>query len=290
MPMPHVSVIIPAYNAEHYIAETIRSVLGQTYEDFEIIVVDDGSQDGTVAALEPFGSSVRLHQQPNGGVARARNTGVALAKGTWIAFLDADDLWLPMKLERQLACIGAPMTFTDRLNIGARGDLPELQSLVTPMQGGDIFVALMREGNFITNTSVMIRRDLFEQMGGFYTGLNGTEDWDLWIRVAERHEIGFVAEPLVKYRFHESGISRNYERMGRERIEVITRGLMLERGRALDWMTRRQIWAETFRTNAYEAVRAGARGRALAGYARAVSAWPLEMQPYKEAVKVCINA
>ncbi|HYE89232.1 MAG TPA: glycosyltransferase [Vicinamibacterales bacterium] len=288
--MPNVSVIIPAYNAEAYIADTVRSVLAQTYPDFEVIVVDDGSTDGTVKALEPFGNQVRVHHQANSGVAMARNTGVGLASGTWIAFLDADDLWLPHKLERQLALSTASITYTDRFNIGARGELPEVQSEVTPMCGGDLFVPLMREGNFITNTSVVIRRVLFEQMGGFYTGLNGTEDWDLWIRIAERHEIGFVPEPLVRYRFHAGGISRNFVKMGRERLQVITRALALERGRALDWRTRRQIWSETWRTNAYEAFRAGARKQALIDYAHAAAAWPLEIQPYKEAVKVCLNA
>jgi glycosyltransferase involved in cell wall biosynthesis len=287
--MPHVSVIIPAYNAEAFIVDTVNSVLNQTFQDLEIIVVDDGSKDGTVAALAQFGGHVRVHQQANGGVARARNTGVSLATGTWIAFLDADDLWMPQKLERQLSIASAPMSFTDRLNIGARGDLPELQSLSTPMCGGDLFVPLMREGNFITNTSVMIKRELFEKLGGFYTGLNGTEDWDLWIRVAERNEIGFVPEPLVKYRFHEASISRNYARMNRERTIVISRGLALERGRALDWMTRRQIWAQTWLTNGWDAGRSGARLNALAGYARATLAWPLDPMPYKEAVKVCLH-
>jgi glycosyltransferase involved in cell wall biosynthesis len=288
--MAHVSVVIPAYNAERFIVDTVNSVLDQTFQDLEVIVVDDGSKDGTVAALERFGNRIRVHEQANGGVAKARNTGVALAKGSWIAFLDADDLWLPEKVEHQLRLTDVPMTYTDRFNIGARGDLPELQSLVTPMHAGDLFVPLLREGNFIANTSVMIRRELFEKMGGFYTGLNGTEDWDLWIRVAERHHIGFVPEPLVKYRFHEGSISRNYVRMSRERTMVISRALALERGKTLDWMTRRQIWAETWRTNGWDAGRSGARLNALADYARAAMAWPLYALPYKEAVKVCINA
>jgi glycosyltransferase involved in cell wall biosynthesis len=230
--MPTVSVVIPAYNAAPYIADTVRSVLCQTYQDVEIIVVDDGSTDGTLARLEEFGDRIRVHQQANGGVARARNTGVGLSTGSWIAFLDADDLWLPNKIERQMTITDAPLTFTDRYNFGARGDLPELQSLVTPMRGGDLFVPLLLEGNFITSTSVMIRRALFEQLGGFYTGLNGTEDWDLWLRVAERNPIGFCSEPLVRYRFHAAGISRNFARMNRERTEVISRALATERGRA----------------------------------------------------------
>ena len=288
--MPNVSVVIPAYNAKGFIADAVRSVVDQTYRDFEVIVVDDGSTDGTVTELAAFGDRVRVHQQANQGVAAARNAGAAMARGGWIAFLDADDLWLPHKLERQLAAGAAPMTFTDRLNIGARGDLPEVQSEVTRMHGGDVFTLLLGEGNFITNTSVMMRRALFETMGGFYTGLNGTEDWDLWIRIAERHEIGFVDEPLVRYRFHPGGLSRNFAKMGRERLQVIARALDLPRGRALDWRARRRIWAETWRTNAYEAGRAGARTQALRDYARAAAAWPLELQPFKEALKVCLNA
>lgn len=287
--MAHVSVIIPAYNAEAFVADTVNSALNQTCQDLEVIVVDDGSKDGTLGALQPFGDRIRVHQQANGGVAKARNTGVSLATGAWVAFLDADDLWLPEKIDRQLACSAAsPMIYSDRLNIGARGDLPELQSVAMPMHSGDLFVPLLRE-NFITNTSVMMRRDLFEKLGGFYTGLNGTEDWDLWIRVAERHPIELVPEPLVKYRFHDGSISRNWARMSRERTQVIARALDLERGQALDWVTRRQIWAATWRTNGWDAGRSGARWNALADYARAAIAWPLDALPYKEAVKVCLN-
>ena len=108
--------------------------------------------------LHEFGSRIRVHEQSNAGVATARNTGVKIATGTWIAFLDSDDLWLPQKLERQLAQSDASMRYTDRLNIGARGDLPELQSLVTPMYDGDVFELLMMEGNFITSSSVLVQR------------------------------------------------------------------------------------------------------------------------------------
>jgi glycosyltransferase involved in cell wall biosynthesis len=290
--MPNVSVIIPAYNAEGFITDTVRSALDQTYQDLEVIVVDDGSTDGTLAQLESFGPRVRVHRQANSGVARARNTGVGLARGSWIAFLDADDVWLPHKIERQLAWAtraDVPMSFTDRFNFGSIGDLPELQSIVTPMRGGDIFVPLMH-GNFITLTSVMIQRELFEEMGGFYTGLNGTEDWDLWLRVAEQHPIGFVSEPLVYYRLHEGGLSRNFTRMSRERTLVITRALLLERGRLLSWHVRRQIWADVWRTNGWDAGRAGARLKALADYARAAMAWPLELETYKGAFRVYLNA
>ena len=288
--MPNVSVIIPAYNAEAYIAETVQSALDQTYRDFEIIVVDDGSTDRTAECLEPFGDKVRVLRQPNGGVAQARNNGVKASSGAWLAFLDADDLWLPRKIERQLAFSTAPMTFTDRYNFGARGPVPELQSEATPMKGGDLFLPLLLEGNFITLSSVMLRRDRFDRVGGFYTGLAGTADWDMWIRVAEQDEVGFLPEPLVRYRFHSEGMSRNFRKMGRERMQLMRRALALDRARGLDWLTRRQIWAGTWRTNAWEAGQAGARTHALANYARAAAIWPLKMEPYREAVRVCLGA
>jgi glycosyltransferase involved in cell wall biosynthesis len=289
MSTPLVSVIIPAYNAEAYIGDTLRSALNQTFQDLEIIVVDDGSRDQTIARVAAFGDRVRLHPQRNSGVSRARNKGVSLARGEWIAFLDADDQWLPTKIERQLASSPAAMTFTDRFNIGDRAGLPEVQSLCQPMAGGDIFEALLC-GNFITTTSVMMRRALFEEYGGFDVALSGTEDWDLWLRVAADHEIGFCAEPLVRYRLHAGGISRNFAKVNRERLQVISRALAGRRGRALGAWTTRRVWGHTWATNGFDARRGGARRDALVDYLRAAAAWPLDPQFYKEAVKVCLNA
>ena len=288
--MPTVSVIIPAYNAEPFIAETVKSALAQTFTDLEVIVVDDGSSDRTAARLENFGEQIRVLRQANAGVARARNAGAEIATGSWLAFLDADDLWLPHKLERQMAAPDAPMLYADRFNIGARKELPLVQSEVTPMHDGDVFLPLLLEGNFITNSSVVVRREVFEELGGFASGVSPAEDWDLWLRLAERHRVSLCTEPLVRYRFHPDGASRNHEKMARVRTKVIARALALERGRQLDWWVRRQVWAETWRTNGWDAGQAGARGQALRDYARAAAAWPLGIQPYKEALKVCLNA
>jgi glycosyltransferase involved in cell wall biosynthesis len=221
-------------------------------------------------------------------VARARNTAVSLARGEWIAFLDSDDLWLPAKIERQLAVSAAAMTFTDRYNIGDRGDLPEVQSLCQPMEGGDIFEVLLC-GNFITTTSVMMRRDVFERLGGFDVRFNGAEDWDLWLRVAEHHAIGFCPEPLVRYRLHGGGISRNFSTMNRDRLQVISDALTRRRGLSLSAWTKRRVWAHTWGTNGFDSRRAGARGKAFVNYARAAAAWPLDSHFYKQAVKACLN-
>jgi hypothetical protein len=136
----------------------------------------------------------------------------------------------------------------------------------------------------------LVKRAVFEETDGFHPGLQGAADWDLWLRIAERHPIAFCAEPLVSYRFHDGGMSRNHRKMGDERITVIARALSSERGRGLNWQTRQRIWSETLRANAADANRAGARAEAMLGFGRAVAAWPLWRQPYKEAIKACLNA
>jgi glycosyltransferase involved in cell wall biosynthesis len=286
--MDRISVVIPAYNAEAFIEETVDSALAQTHPDVEVVVVDDGSTDGTLDRLARFGHRIIVHRQSNAGVSAARNAGVLRATGAWIAFLDADDVWLPNKLEWQLSAADTPLVYTNRYNIGARGDVPEIQSDITRMHDGDVFLPLLLEGNFITMSSVMMRRDLYQQVGGFFEGLAAAADWDFWVRVAERHPVRCCHEPLMRYRFHPAGMSRNDRKMRRERELVISRALALERGRALDWTMKRRIWSSAWMTTAWDAGCAGARARALADCGRAAIAWPLSLQIYKEALKLCL--
>jgi glycosyltransferase involved in cell wall biosynthesis len=290
--MTRVSVIIPAYNAAAFVGEAVNSALAQSHPDVEVIVVDDSSTDGTPEILARYGDRIRVHRQPNGGVSSARNTGAALAGGDWVSFLDADDVWAPRKIEAQLtAAVDGEWVYTNRFNFGARGPLPEIQSDVTLMTEGDVFVPLLMRGNFITVSSVMMRTALFQQLGGFHHQPGGCEDWDLWLRASSRHhQIRFVPEPLVGYRFTGSSMSANHRAMAPARRAVVARALESDRGRSLPWHLRRRIWAETCRTNGWDAGRAGARLDALADYARAALAWPLNLHPYKEALKVCLHA
>lgn len=286
---PRISVVIPAYNSARFIDEAVKAALGQTYPNVEVIVIDDGSTDETPERLAEFGDQIIVHRQANAGVATARNAGVSKATGEWIAFLDADDVWLPQKLERQLQAAQRPLVYTNRYNFGERKDVPAIQTDCTPMYDGDVFLPLLLAGNFITMSSVMLRRDLFEQMGGFCEALGGTEDWDLWLRIAECHLVHWCPEPLVYYRFHSAGMSRNHRLMRRQRQLVVARALTLNRGRALEWAVKRRIRAHTWMTAAFDAGQVGARGRALVDCARAAIAWPLSFQTYKEAVKLCIQ-
>lgn len=297
--MPHVadmsdrsvSVVVPAYNCESFVAEAIDSVLAQTRPPLEVIVVDDGSTDGTLKVLGGFGNRIRVFSHQNRGPSATRNRGVSEASGEWVAFLDADDTWLPTKLERQFEVAADPamaLVYTDRLNVGARGALPEVQGRVQHLYSGDVFVDLLL-GNHISLSSVVIRTDVFRSLNGFPEHIRAGEDWDLWIRVAERSSIGVCPEPLVRYRFHGGMASGDPRHMRDGRNEVIRRALESPRGRSLPAATRRRVLASVALTNANDASKRKSRGLALTEYARAVAAAPWELGIYKDILRFLLG-
>jgi glycosyltransferase involved in cell wall biosynthesis len=220
-----VSVVIPAFNAAAYLGGAIDSVLAQTSRDLEVIVVDDGSSDGTPALAARYDSPVRWLRQDNRGVAAARNRGIAESRGRFVAFLDADDLWRPEKLERQLAalrdCAGARASATAFSIVDA--DLAPLGvQRVEPAEPA--LVDLLLRGNVIgTPSSVLCERGLLEESGGFDTGLSQCADWDLWLRFAARTRFAILDAPLTVYRRHAGNMSRSVELLERDSIGVLER-------------------------------------------------------------------
>ncbi len=281
------SVIIPAFNSERYLGETIESALQQKNVKCEVIVADDGSTDGTFEVAQSFGKRVKIISQPNSGCSSARNDGARAATGVYLAFLDADDIWLPEKLEMQSHKLtaGYDMVYTNRFNIGDKGDLPDVQSDIEEMPEGDIFENLLM-GNVITNSSVVIKRDRFLSLNGFNTGLFTCEDWDLWLRYSASGSIGFCPEPLVKYRFHASGKSRNYVRQAVARENIISSILMTDRGRSISGPKKRRVWAYTFRTAAWASARAQDMAFSLKQFVKAFWQTPFEFRIWCDAVRV----
>jgi glycosyltransferase involved in cell wall biosynthesis len=228
--MPLVSVIIPTHNRCEPVREAIASALAQRTVDAEVIVVDDGSADGTAAMLETFGSRIRRLHQPAGGVSAARNSGARLAAGEWLAFLDSDDLWRPDKLRRQLAFhAGAPA-----LRASQTGEIWIRNGVrVNPCRhhrkpDGDIFAASVVRC-VVSPSAVLLRRDLFESLGGFDEGLPVCEDYDLWLRLGARAAVGLLDEPLViKRGGHPDQLSRRYWGMDRFRVAALTKLLAAE--------------------------------------------------------------
>ena len=254
---PPVSVVIPAYNRAATISAAIESVLRQTWEDFELVVVDDGSTDGTLAAacaiVDP---RLRVIAAPrNLGAAGARNLGVAEARGTWIAFQDSDDEWLPEKLARQMARLATPAPgdtasgtdwaacYCGLLTVGALdarpGERTELRYVPDPSLAqveGDILESLLA-GNFISTQTLIIRRDLFLDLGRFDEETTPIEDWDFALRLASRGPIAFVDEPLVHQRFSPNSITRGTRRRLESRQRLLTKnmGLYASRPHLLSW-------------------------------------------------------
>jgi len=197
--VPLVSVIIPTYNRAALVQEAVASVLAQTCRDFELLVVDDGSTDGTAATLAPLAGQLTLLRHPSRrGVSGARNTGIAAAQGQWLALLDSDDLWLPEKLARQLAFLAAHpemllcQTEETWVRRGVRVNQPRTHRKI----GGPIFFPSLRRC-LVSPSAVVLHRRLIEAHGAFDENLPACEDYDLWLRLSWRYPVGLVPEPLI---------------------------------------------------------------------------------------------
>lgn len=205
---PLVSVIIPTYNTATYLAQAIDSALSQSLKDMEIIVVDDGSIDETVNILRPYKKIIRYFYQPNSGRSAARNTGIFQAQGKYIAFLDADDLWLPDRLAQQIPILeenpDTLLVYSQAKVIDSQGNnrlIRDNPSII----GGSLndssqAVKQLISGNFIPILTVTLRKSILEQTGLFDDKLSYAEDWDLWLRIAELGKISFVPGCFACYR------------------------------------------------------------------------------------------
>ena len=223
-----VSVIIPTRNRSSTILRAVDSVLGQTYKDIELIVVDDAGEDGTPSLLKERPQVRIITFDFPKGVSAARNAGVAVSSGEWIAFLDSDDEWLPHKLERQLELArGGSVPLIHSEEIWIRNGLRVNPKKKHRKSGGDIFERCLGLC-LISPSAVVMRRDLFDRMGGFDEDFPVCEDYDLWLKITSLHRVGFVPDPLtVKYGGHPDQLSRRYKCMDYWRVRALERILTL---------------------------------------------------------------
>ncbi len=288
--MVQVSTLIPVYNGEEYIADAVDSVLAQRDVKVEIIVIDDGSTDRTPEILRQYGDKIRVLRQKNGGHVNARNNGSKLAKGEWLAFLDADDAWLPDKLAKQLELANGNvgMVYTDRENFGDIARVTSTASQTYSLWEGDIFEPLLF-GNFVTVASVIIKMDWFERLGGFDEELLVCEDWDMWLRFSASGGTTKVCrEPLTRYRWHAASMTNNQERMCHGRLKVLKRALESERGKRLPRKIVNQALASVWKCSAWYA-RPWHRWIALKWYMRSAQFWPWDGAVYKDILKCVLG-
>jgi glycosyltransferase involved in cell wall biosynthesis len=288
--MPRVIVIIPAYNAAATIAGTLESVLAQTFKDIEIICVDDGSTDQTRAILESYADRVRLVEQANSGPAAARNNGARNSSGEYLAFLDADDVWMPQYLERTVTVLDADPALSlvycncaladsdgvaiDTSIVGNGFDHPpSLNELLTRLWP-------------IMPSAALVRRSAYDKCGGYRDELRGAsfrfEDVDFWIRTREQGPFAYIDEPLITWRFawfprelkrlpDYSKALRIFEADMQQRYGVSAEALVSARTRAP-----RSILA----TIGLKALRDGDTSRARAAFARAIKVDPYRFKNY----------
>ncbi len=223
--MPKISIIIPAYNAEATILETIDSVLNQTFADFELLVINDGSQDNTKTVVETISDSrVQVITYPNVGVCGTRNRGIALAKGELIAFLDADDLWTSDKLEKQYAALqehpeaGIAYSWTCFMDV-TDSETPHtfLPSLEYEWRG-NVYKNLLVQDFIHSGSNTLIRREAIASVGGFDSTCAGCADWDYWLRLAVKWPFVVVPQYQIFYRRMAGSMSSKVEVMEREAL------------------------------------------------------------------------
>jgi glycosyltransferase involved in cell wall biosynthesis len=293
MRVSSISAVIPAYNHAHFIAFALDSILAQTRPPDEIFVIDDGSTDNTAAVVEQYGSRVKYVRQRNAGVGAARNLGVRLTSGDWIAFIDADDGWLPEKLSRQVEMLDAR---PEAVLVHTGSTIMEVDGRMIPLPlnlSGEKHWPLMRFMNPITMSSVMVSRRAYVDVGGFNERLTSCEDWDLWVRMHSPGRFVAVPEPLTIYRATAESMSTNPDRMIAN-MEII-RPTSLLRGLP-SWV--KPFWTRRIRAVAhYQAsITARPKGRQVErGYLmRSIVQWPLPSRGlparYRSVIRNLISA
>lgn len=210
--MPVVSVVMAVYNGQRYLNESLDSVFAQTFTDYELICIDDGSEDDSINVMARYGDRVTIVRQSNSGQGAARNAGVRRASGRYIAFIDQDDRWYPDKLKQQVAALEADphavLVYSDSDRMDENSRLTQRAATMSerPSALASPLGRLIEEG-LVLPSSMLVRRDAFERVGGFDAHLRGFEDFDLSARLKQRGRFLFLEEPALCYRVHQKGFS-----------------------------------------------------------------------------------
>ena len=219
----NISVVIPSYNRRDFLKRSIDSAINQTKEPLEIIVVDDGSTDGTEAMIKNDYDFVKFIKQKNKGVSAARNVGIKVSIGEWVCFLDSDDEWKKDKLEKQINAMKSNpgYKFFHSNEIWIKNGLRINQKKKHKKYGGDIFDKCLDMCR-ISPSSVMIDKTVFDEVGNFNENLFVCEDYELWLRICDKYRVFFIDEPLIiKYGGHQGQLSYSIESIENQRIKAL---------------------------------------------------------------------
>ncbi|QQS47673.1 MAG: glycosyltransferase family 2 protein [Acidobacteriota bacterium] len=273
---PKISVILPAYNAEKYISEAIESVLNQTWPNLELIVVDDGSTDGTAGIVRSFGDQVRYLYQSNARQAAARNNGIKHSAGEYLAFIDADDTWMPEKLERQMglhqSMPGLGMIYCSINEIDRQGR--HMRTVPALLRGSVMQEILLGRGGFAGGSTMLVPRSVIEEVGLFDEMLPPVEDTDIIWRIAAIRPIDFIEDPLASYRIHSGGSHMQIDRMAMAWKRMYRKVDSNDRVRREGWVFRLRCRHRLNYMLAGDYAKAGKVFRSLAYGIKAAFWWP----------------
>jgi glycosyltransferase involved in cell wall biosynthesis len=282
-----ISVVIPTYNRSHLILGAVDSVLKQTLQDFEVVIVDDGSSDGTWSVLDEIeDAKVRVikHSRNLGGAA-ARNSGIKVSKGKFIAFLDSDDRWMPEKLAKQAALAERENDTTGIIFCGTAVVNEQGEHIRFDGKGltGESKLDIMYK-NVIGSTSVaFVRRECFEKCGLFDESLPACQDWDMWIRIGSVYDFVSVGDVLVKYLVHENRITTNY------RSKLTGHSILLKKHYLEFAKSRRSHAEQVFRIGKFSAL-CGRKMEAIGNFLKAIQINPYQYRYYMHLLAVAANS
>ncbi len=290
--MPLVSIVIAAYNMAKYLPLAIQSALDQIYDNVEVLIIDDGSADDTISVVQPFlvDPRVRYIYQQNAGQASAKNHGICKSRGEFIAFLDADDIWLPGKLEQQVPLfLKSPsigVVYSRYIEIDAEGK--ELRLLGSTFYRGNVSGHLL-VFNFVGFSTSVVRRECFDQFGCFKEDLGMGIDYELWLRFSTQYEFDYVDRPLVFYRVWSGQMSKNCKQRYLNGIKTMRKFLQEHSGLVSEDL-RREAWAHTYSgfAQCLHSSELG-MGLVLKYYLRALSYKPTYVFAWKGIVKTILS-
>ena len=288
--MAVISVITPTYNRARFLPAAVASVLSQTFGDFELIIVDDGSEDNTPDVLKPFFADrrVRYVYQENQGQSHARNLALKQATGDFIAFLDSDDVWAPDKLEKQLAVFRAnsevDIVHGDEAIINEQGSVVSLQNM--RRYSGRITRYLLAD-NSVSITTALVRRRCFDEMGGFDTSVGVADDYELWLRFSARYCYQYEPGIVASYRVMADQISSDKRRRFAANERIIQE-FLARYGEVLSPGERRWGLARFYCRKARYFASAGERGKAVGAIAGALHNAPLDSVVWRALYRVAV--
>lgn len=274
-----ISVVIPAYGQPDLLQDALESVNQQTVDQIEVIVIDDGSPNSLDSIVASFGDWAQLvRHETNKGAAAARNTGIKHASGEQIAFLDADDIWKPTKLEKQLSVLenadDVGLVYTGFVQYELDGTEWERY----PEARGNIYVDELERDRVHPTSTVMVRRDVLAEVGGFDTTLPSRQDYDLWLRITEHYEVDYVEEILVDKREQPDSISKDFDSRIEGDLAVFEK--VRERAADLDFWTRSRIYSYHHHVIGRDYESNGDRWKALKHLGLAIFRYPFRPVSY----------